>query len=118
MLDAASGFGVEFTVVADWICTRGGGGCEHGGFETFHLNDARGGDSFPDHCRGLAGYDIRGEFAKLNQRHRNQDVYAVEQRATDLLAVVFDLLDGAAALAFRITVRTARVWVPFSRQPA
>lgn len=36
------------------------------------------------------------------------DVDAVEKRSADLLAVVLDLPDGAAALAFRIAVEPAR----------
>jgi type II secretory pathway component PulL len=39
------------------------------------------------------------------------DVDAVEQGTADLLAVVLDLADGAAALAFRIAAEAARAWV-------
>jgi hypothetical protein len=39
------------------------------------------------------------------------DVDAVEKRPADLLAVVLDLPDGAAALAFRVSVKSAGVWL-------
>ena len=58
------------------------------------------GDPFADHCRGFAGDRVRGEFAEIDERNLDMDVDAVEQGAGDLLAVVFDLADGAAALAF------------------
>jgi hypothetical protein len=41
------------------------------------------------------------------------DIDAVEQRAADLLAVVFDLSNRAAALPFRVAVESAGVRIPF-----
>jgi len=109
----AFALGVELAALADLLRAHGGIGGELGGFKTRYLDLPRGGDSFADHGGGLAGDGVGGELAEIDERHLNVDVDPIQQRAGDALAVVLDLADGAAALAFRIAVESARVRIPF-----
>ena len=98
MFEVAARFGIELAAVAHLLRSHRGVRGELGGLETGDLDPAGRGDAFADHGGGLACDLVGGEFLEIHERHLDMDVDPVEQRPADLLAVVFDLPDGAATL--------------------
>ena len=118
MFKVASAFGIQLAALADLLGTHGGVGGDAFGFKTANLDLPRLRDPLANNSGGFAGGAFGGQLAEVNQRDFDMDVDAVKQGAGDLLAVVFDLSDGAAALPFTVSVKTAGVWVPLLVKPA
>jgi hypothetical protein len=55
-----------------------------------------------------------GEFVVIHQRDFDVEVDAVQQRARDALALLFDLAWGATAFTLDVAVESARIRIPFS----
>ena len=92
----------------------------HGGVRRVRiLLEARGLDSPGGDHAAADGFGLfacvgaGGKLTEIHQWHLDVHVDAIKERVGNFLAVVLDLPRGAAALALRIAVVAAGVWVPF-----
>ena len=100
--------GAEFFDLAVRHAGIGGGFSLTG--EAVFLDAARLKNAIENLCRGL-GRAAAGELLEGHGRRFDMDVDAVEEWAGDAVAVTLDLDAGAAALALRITVESARTGI-------
>src|ERR1035437_9683883 len=81
--------------------------------EALLLGRARGEHPLPNGRRGLTRAGGR-QLLVADGRHLDVNIYPVEERPGNLVAVVLDLQRRTAAIVFRIAVIPARICLPTS----
>jgi hypothetical protein len=77
-----------------------------GAFEPPLLNGTSGKDAVPNSSRGFAGLGTR-KLLELDGGYLDMEVDAIQERTRDALAVALHLVEGAAALPFKVAEITA-----------